>query len=248
MLIAASALNGYAIQASDGSIAKVGDLLFDDVSWNLRWIVAETGSWLTERKLLLHPWGIRKVDHEGEMLVTVLTKAQLEASPPILEHEPVSRQVEARLTAYYGSDALWGDGIFGAEVPTPPVWRLPSEAEWEHEESDSQDPHLRSVAEVKTYHIHATDGMIGHVENLLVDDATWDIRFFIVDTRNWWPGQHVLVPPASVREIDYVSGEIRLSLDRDQVKAALAWDPFAMIDQVYARSLPSREGWRRVGF
>ena len=57
------------------------------------------------------------------------------------------------------------------------------------------DPHLRSTAAVTGYHIHASDRLIGHVENLLIDDVTWGIRYLIIDTKNWWPGKHVLMSP-----------------------------------------------------
>ena len=53
MLIHASAIKGYAIAASDGEIGTVSDLLFDDVSWRVRWLVVETGTWLAGRKVLL---------------------------------------------------------------------------------------------------------------------------------------------------------------------------------------------------
>ncbi len=253
MLIASSALRGYAIQASDGAIARVGDLLFDEVSWKVRWIVAEAGTWLTERKLLLHPSAIRTIDYDREVLVAALTKAQVEASPPVFEHGPVSRQMELCLSTYYGSDRLWGDGCFGAGVLAPP---LSMGSRFGADDASAEDrcsvmegdPHLRSISEIGAYHIHATDGAIGHVEDFLIDDARWDVRFLVVDTRNWWPGKHVLVPTASVRGIDYASAEIKLCLDRDQVRSTPAWDPGAMIGKVYDGQSPNRDGWRGVGF
>ncbi len=55
MLWHASAIKGYAIQASDGAIGAVSDFLFDDVSWRVRWLVVDTGHWLSGRKVLLPP-------------------------------------------------------------------------------------------------------------------------------------------------------------------------------------------------
>ena len=51
------------------------------------------------------------------------------------------------------------------------------------------DPHLRSIAAVTGYHIHASDGEIGHVEDFLVEDADWSIHYLVVDTKNWWLGE-----------------------------------------------------------
>jgi hypothetical protein len=44
---------------------------------------------------------------------------------------------------------------------------------------------LRSFAAVKVYHVHASDGSIGHVADFLVDDVAWDIRYLVIDTNNW---------------------------------------------------------------
>jgi hypothetical protein len=53
MLGDASAINGYAIEASDGLLGTVSDLLFEDVGWATRWLVVDTGNWLSGRKVLL---------------------------------------------------------------------------------------------------------------------------------------------------------------------------------------------------
>jgi hypothetical protein len=49
----ASAINGYAIEASDGRLGTVSDLLFEEVSWVVRLLVVDTGNWLPGRKVLL---------------------------------------------------------------------------------------------------------------------------------------------------------------------------------------------------
>ena len=59
------------------------------------------------------------------------------------------------------------------------------------------DCHLRSSNAVIGHHIGATDGEIGHLEDLLIDDHTWAIRYLIVNTSNWWSGHRVLVSPDS---------------------------------------------------
>ena len=82
-----------------------------------------------------------------------------------------------------------------------------------------------------------------HVDNFLVDDASWDIRYFLVDTRNWWLGQHVLLAPYAVREITWPDQRIWLNVDRGQVKASPPWDPFKMIDEAYAHGLHRHYGW-----
>ena len=63
MLIAGSALTGYAIEANDGRIGTVKTLLFDDMTWKIRWLVVDTGHWLKGRQALVHPSALGSADH-----------------------------------------------------------------------------------------------------------------------------------------------------------------------------------------
>jgi hypothetical protein len=99
--------------------------------------------------------------------------------------------------------------------------------------SVNEDPHLRSIEEITGYHIHATDGEIGHVEDFLVDDAGWGIRYVAVDTRNWWPGKKVLISPRSVQKIDWANRLLHLDVDRQKVKDSQAYDATMTVDRTY---------------
>jgi hypothetical protein len=105
------------------------------------------------------------------------------------------------------------------------------------------DRHLRSVAEVSGYAIHAVDGHIGHLETFLVDDETWSIRYLVVDTVNWWMGKHVLVAPSAVKEIDWLQRFVRLDLTCYKIKGSPAWEGTGTIDRAYERLLHRYYGW-----
>jgi sporulation protein YlmC with PRC-barrel domain len=246
MLEVGSALKGYAIEASDGRIGTVDDFLFDDRTWKIRWLVVDTGSWLTGRKVLIHPSAIGRADYERRQLSVSLTKSQVKGSPDLLQDQPVSQQMERSLYDYYGWDPYSGSSNFGMgliEAPLSPSAYFAETAL--HENADivlglnDGDPHLRSVAAVTGYHIHASDGQIGHIENFLIDDATWDIRYLIIDMKNWWPGKHVLMSPYAVREISWSKHQVRLDVSSEQVKSSLPWDPLDMIDRGYEKRLHS---------
>lgn len=255
MLLAVSAFKGYQIEASDGAIGTCSDLLFDDRNWRVRWLVVDTGKWLTGRKVLLHPSALGTPDHERHQLPANLTKAQIEASPDLEQDQPVSAQMESSLYGYYGWDPLWGGSGFGAGSIASPfsapalfgadTMRDASVLEMPREEGD---PHLRSSETILGYHIHAADGSIGHVENLLIDDTAWAIRYLIVNTRNWWSGKQVLVSPYAVTGIEWSEREIRLNIAREQVKASPPWDPAAMIDEVYEKTLHRHYNWPGYGW
>jgi hypothetical protein len=260
MLRVESTLKGYAIQATDGRIGSVSDLLFDDATWKIRWLVVDTGNWLSGRKVLLHPSAIGAPEDALRELSVKLTKAQIEGSPDIAQDQPVSRQMERGLYGYYGWDPLWGGrslagggmgyaliapGFFGAAEP-----REPDRVDGGR---DDQDPHLRSAASVSGYKVHATDGTIGHVESFLVDDQAWDIRYLIIDTRNWWPGRHVLLAPFAVSEIDWSSGQIRLNATREKVRTGADWQPpdwqpDAAFPHEDERRLHAHYGWPGYGW
>ena len=256
MLLVVSVLKGYAIDASDGRIGTVSDFLFDDRTWKMRWLVADVGTWWTGHKVLIHPSAIDGVDHELRQLGLSLTKERIKGSPDAREDEPVSRQVEYNLHSYYGWDPMWADnGYFGAGAMALPLMSPPlfggfvaGEAAGVGPGTDEGDPHLRSVVAVTGCHLQASDGAIGHLENFMVDDATWTIDYLIVDTRNWWPGKHVLLSPHAVKDINYLDGKIRLNVSRDQVKGSPPWDPVTAIERAYQRRLHSYYDWPAYGW
>jgi sporulation protein YlmC with PRC-barrel domain len=263
MLQVESAIKGYAIAASDGQIGAVSDVLFDDQTWTVRWLVIDTGAWLPGRKVLIHPSAIGHADHERHQLSVTLTKTQVEGSPSIFLDQPVSRQMELHLYDYYCWDAGWGDSYFAASphAIAAPFTAPPTSSGTTGREpvgqkpNDEEDPHLRSIAAITGYHIQATDGEIGHVEDFLVDDAKWGIRYLIIDTKNWWPGQHVLISPYAVRKISWPHHQIELAVTRDQIKASPPWKPIEMIGQAYEERLQTYEkrlhehyGWPGYGW
>ncbi len=241
----ASAIKGYAIAATDGQLGTVSDFLFDDSSWQVRWLVVDTGKWLSGRKVLLPPSVLGHLDPEGEKFPVSLTMQQVKNSPDIDTDRPVSRQMETSVYDYYGWSPYWGTGFYmggAGYMPTamaqsPYLGLTRHEAELADARHRDEDQHLRSVDAVTGYHIHASDGEVGHVEDFLVEDADWSIRYLVVDTRNWWPGKKVLILPQSAREIDWTDRLVNLDVDRQRVKDSPAYDASVTMDRAYDESL-----------
>jgi len=258
MLFAGSSLKDFGIDADDGRVGTISDLLFDDHTWKIRWLVIETGSWITKRTVLVHPSAVGTADYDRNTLPVRLTMAQIKASPDISEDRPVSQQVQDNLYGYYGWNPLWGGpGYFGG-YPIGMGWPLVPirshdegavlQAQREAASRDEGDPHLRSFSAVISNHILASDGAIGHLENVLVDPLDWSIRYLVVDTRNWWPGQHVLISPYAVQDVLWPEEEIRLNLTRDRVRSSPAWDPAKVVDRAYEERLHGHYGWPGYGW
>jgi sporulation protein YlmC with PRC-barrel domain len=243
MLRNASAIKGYAIAASDGRIGTVSDFLFDDDSWLVRWLVVDTGKWLSGRKVLLPPSVLGHPNLKEQEFTVRLTMQQVKDSPDIGTERPVSRQIETNIYDHYGWRPYWGGtgflmggyGGYGYGAIAP----LPSPGSRRHAEDiaaaqrSHDDPHLRSIEAVIGYHIHASDGEIGHVEDFLVEEADWSIHYLVVDTKNWWPGNKVLISPHSIREIDWTDNLVNLSVDRQRVKDSPPYDASVTVDRAY---------------
>ena len=273
MLQVSSAMKGYAIAAKDETIGTVSDFLFDQTTWTVRWLVVDTGKWLTGRKVLIHPSAIDHVDHERRQINVSLTRKQVEDSPDIRQDRPVSQQMQNDLYGYYGWDPLWNGGMYGTGIDSAGVYGglytggllaggMGETGLAERERPygpgrhggdddvalDEGDPNLRSIAEVIGYHVHAADGSIGHVENVLLDGPSWGIRYLVINTSNWWIGQHVLISPYAIKDIDWPDRSIRLDTTRAKIKASPPWKPSDVIDGTFERRLHEHYGWPGYGW
>ena len=235
MLRSTKQLKGYTLRATDGELGKVSDLYFDDQDWTVRYLVADTGGWLTGRLVLISPRSLGTADPTGEALQVSLTQEQIEKSPPTTEDQPVSRQYEAEFHDYYGYPYYWGQPYLGAAaggamVSTPaqappatvPQGTAPTEAV--HERERRGDPHLRSAGEVTGYHIEAMNGDIGHVEDFLVDDESWRIERMVIDTRDWLPGKKVVVSPRDIGEVHWPDRVVRVARRREEIENGPEFD------------------------
>ena len=212
-------LISYRLGAKDGEIGRVRDFYFEDTNWTIRYLVADTGSWLSGRLVLLSPFALASVDAAGRHFNVKLTREQIERSPSIDTHKPVSRQFEAEYARYYGWPMYWyGPALWG---PTPYPMYEASATHPTHDAAHQRgDPHLRSASEVEGYHLHASDGDLGHVHDFLIGDQDWAIRYIIVDTRNWWPGKKVLIPTQWIREVNWEKSKVYVDVSQAAIKAA----------------------------
>jgi hypothetical protein len=233
MLYKTSDLKRCTIHATDGEIGRVKDLYFDDRCWVARWLVVDTGGWLSGREVLLPSSHLGHADAEAKTITVDLSRQKVKESPGVDTHQPVSRQQEQSIYGHYGWSPYWG-GLAamgaGAGYLIPPVYLMPGvgapskETQPEEFQRPEGDQHLRSTSEVRGYHIGATDGEIGHVDDFLVDGDDWAIRYMIVDTRNWWPGKLVLVAPEWGTDVSWNERMVTVRLTRDQIKGAPEFD------------------------
>jgi uncharacterized protein YrrD len=230
-------LSGYTIHATDGLLGAVDDLYFDDEDWAVRYLVVDTGDWLSERKVLISPLAVGQLDWMTQQLSVSLTKAQVEASPDIDTRKPVSRQHEAAYFGHYGypyyweGPGLWGTGAYPGSLATDRRFEEEMKTRRTAGAQKPDDCHLRSCKAVTGYHIHAKDGDIGHLEDLLVDDRTWALRYLIVNTSNWWVGHQVLIAPRWIEEMSWSDAKVSVGMTRHAVTKAPPYDSVTQLDR-----------------
>jgi hypothetical protein len=208
--------------------------------------MVDTGGWLDGRTVLISPISVIYTDWDEERLDVSLTKKQVENSPDINTHLPVSRQHEAQYFGYYGYPYYWGGPfLWGPEVyPSDRTYQTTAaiEAIADRIGRESTDSHLRSTEAVTGYYIGAADGEIGHVDGFVVDDRAWAIRYIEVATRNWWPGKKVLISPEWIERVSWADSKVYVGLTREAIKNGPKYDESIAITREYEEQLHSHYG------
>jgi hypothetical protein len=205
-------LYGHKLTATDGEIGHVKDFYFDDLTWVIRYVVVDTGSWLSGRQVLLSPHAFGSLDPDNDTLRVKLSRAQIEKSPSIELHKPVSRQYEVDYYNYYGWPAYWNGGAMWGLGEFPVVFPPSRDVMEAGLNQHRDDKHLQSAKAVKGYGIHASDGEIGSVSGFLIDDKSWAIHEVSVETGHWYSGKEILVPTAAIKRISYDDSQVFVSL------------------------------------
>jgi hypothetical protein len=246
MLRNSTHLKGFTIRTTDGELGTVDQLYFDDETWAIRYLTVETGGWLGGRQVLISPISVVGTEWQARRLDVALTKKQVENSPNIDTHQPVSRQHEAAYYGYYGypyyweGPYLWGPAFYPSALAIPTT--ASTEATADRIGKESMDSHLRSTEAVTGYDIEAADGEIGHVHGFVVDDKAWAIRYIEVATRNWWPGKMVLVSPAWIERMSWIDSKVYAGLSREAIRNAPEYVESAPITREYENRLYNHYG------
>jgi uncharacterized protein YrrD len=207
--------------AMDGPIGHVKDVYFDDRSWAVRYLVANPGSWLAERRVLISPHALGPVSDDA--LQVNLTRHQIEHCPPIEAHEPVSRRYEAAYYKYYGWPNYWDEGgMLGGAIgfpsmatpPLPPPEDSPADSDRDH-----VDPHLQSAHTLAGYTIEASDARLGHVGDFVLSVPGWNVRQVIAATGHWFSSKELLLPTDKIERIDCKDAKVFVRLTQAGILA-----------------------------
>ncbi len=229
-------LENLKISNEKESLGFLSDFYIDDQSWITRYIVVDSGNWLTGKKVLVSPHSIKKPNFLENKIYTDLTKEQIENSPHISEEEPISRQHEIDLHNYYGWPAYWTLNPSMHDL----VEQHRQDMKNEKKEID-YDPHLRSIREIRNYYIEGIEDEIGVVDSFLIGDHNWKIKYLVLDTRiwlHWLPGgKKVLVAPEWINKINWSKSRMYLDLDKETIEKSPEFKSVEEIDEEYENNL-----------
>jgi uncharacterized protein YrrD len=218
MLHLARKVCGAAVLATDGEIGTVEDFFFEEDRWTVRYLLVDTGRWLSGKRVVISPMSVTVPWNRAGVRVA-LTRDQVWHSPEV-DRQPLSRAAETELLEYYGHPIYWGaGGIWGAfenpgalvaqpTTPPPPTGPV----------VNVEEQQLRSTNQSTGYHLHARDGEIGHVDDFVIGEESWRIRYLLVDTSNWIGGRSVVVLTETVTRIDKDRGLLHVDATRDQIR------------------------------
>jgi hypothetical protein len=244
-LFKAKELEGARLAAMDGPIGEVEECFVDDEKWTVRCLVVDTGGWLSGRRVLISPRSVRDVEVANRRVIVILTRKQVQDSPDVDAHQPISRRQERALLDHYGLPPYWGPLPLDPLLTPMPI-PLPAAASGaaEHEarqardsDKNEEDAHLHSTRDARGYTIQARDGEIGAVDDFLIDDQSWTLRWMIVDTGTWLPGKKVLVSPEWVDAVAWGERALRVALTRDQIQHAPEYHPEEPVRREYETRL-----------
>ncbi len=232
MLRKIGSLAGRSVHATDGELGKVDEFIFDDKTWAIRYMVVETGNWLSGRKVLISPSALKTPDRGSKIFSVALTYEQVRTSPDIDTHKTVSRRHELALQKHYAWPACAGNGTFPAaweEVRKPKSQASSKQAR--------EDVNLRSTRAVTGYSLHAADGLIGHVRDYIIDDRRWLIRFLVADTGTWLPGRKVLIWPHWIKRVKSETSEVFVGLPREVIRNSPEFNQGRPVSEDYEKAL-----------
>ena len=239
MLMSVKEMRGHLFVARDGEIGKVNDLYFDDDQWTVRYLVDKTG--FLGRQVLIAPVAITEINNDQEMIRVNLTREQIEDSPPLDREKPLSRDLETKIIEHYrwpaylgGADALSEAGYTQSAAPHPLSWSVKRTIA---RDPDYEGPNLHSSVNVIGYKIATNNGDLGAVEDLLVDDKTWEIRYLLIETQKAMNSKKLLIDPEWIDWISWKQKRVSVSMDREKIKGCPKFDMSLPIPREYEKML-----------
>jgi uncharacterized protein YrrD len=225
---------GSSLQAKNGEIGNVDDVYFDDKDWKIRYFVTDNSNFLPGRRVLISPASITEIDFERKMIPVSLSKKEIEQSPVVNQGLLPSRDTEIELKSYYNWPVYWGSGYL---IGAGDLRRDQGSMRGSKEEIEI-DPDLKSCNEVIGYSIESKNRTIGYLHNYVFDEKSWEIRYLVIDTKNWlMSDKKILLAVDWIEKFDWDQSLFITDLKSKDIRESPAYNPGETLKREYESKL-----------
>ncbi|MDG5786492.1 PRC-barrel domain-containing protein [Evansella sp. AB-P1] len=216
-------LKSFSVVGNDGGFGTVDNVLFDEDKWTIRYLVVKAGLWFTNERLYISPASIEEIDIKSEMIRLNISRDQA-AKAPIIGDEPISRKQEREFSSYYQFSPYWlGGKVWGGVVLARDL--LDFDQPVQEVEDNEDEPKIHVANDVIGYELAAQEDTFGKIEDLLFEEESYVIRYFVVDTKKILPGKKVLISTEWISHVDWVSGRVEVTITKEQVEKSPEYLP-----------------------
>lgn len=226
---------GYTLQETDDVIGHCKDFLFDNVQWNIRYMVADTGNWLSHHKVLITPSALNPPDWQSERIPVSMTREEIENAPPLDSHAPVSRAYEETYHEHFSLPFYWigadfTEGMLSGNGIVQPVGDLLEDPTPVETPATREDKQLHSAQEIMNYGVMACNHDAGRIDDMIIDDSNWRIQNIVMNTGSVIPDKNVLVSPEEIHQIDWINRLVSTHISADTLHDRTEFDPNAPVN------------------
>jgi hypothetical protein len=229
--------------AKDGTDGNVKDFLFDEESWVIRYLDGDLGEIFTGKRILIPRTSLTEIDWVNRNFLVRLNKSEIQKSPQIEDNLPISRQYEQKLLKHYQTKDYWARSYY---PPTGAPTITHASKEWFGPKKvtsttkvfneEDLDNSLRSFKEIQGYQIDGLDGIVGHIDDIIIEEEDWRICYAIVETGSWFSSKKILIGTVWMEEISYVDQKIKINLSIESIKNAPTID-FLLLNDEFEKEL-----------
>jgi hypothetical protein len=235
MLRLTKELINYDVKAFDDQIGKVDDFLFMDTDFIIQYMVVNTGPLFLGRNVLISPSTLGEPDWISKQIPVNLTKQEIKDSPDIKTDQPISAIDLERLHDYYRWPKFWtpfntalnstNTRSSSNKRAVTPEQRTDTVKLSLQKVKEIDTPKLRSVNEVIGYEIAANDGTAGTIDDIIIDDKLWFLRYLVIKTGNIFNHKKVVLAVDWIDWISHRKSEFRIDMPIQTIKESPEFDP-----------------------
>ncbi|MCM3399368.1 MULTISPECIES: PRC-barrel domain-containing protein [Oceanobacillus] len=239
MMRLTSQLKQFNIHATDGELGKIKDFYFDDRNWEIRYAIVDTRKWLPGRKVLLSPNSFIEVDETNESVNVEFDKLMIRNSPPVPENEDLTKDKENHLIDYFGWNSYTDNALPHAErglLGTFPIIGLENERPPEEPHLNrngryhEHDNYLRSEEETNDFKVHAKDGKIGRIVDMIYDTSQWIIEYIVVrSSKSIVENEFYIFHTRQINTVDWFEKDLYIN---DSLEGILNNKPFQQKEEI----------------